>query len=75
MFPGMETQTKTWLTRHQAADRADVHLRTVARWLADGTLTRHLVHGRSRVRIDADELDRATVPGADAAVNQERVAS
>lgn len=57
---GMETAEKTWLTRQEAAERAGVHLRTVARWLAEGTLTGHRVRGRHRVRIDASEVDSVT---------------
>lgn len=60
----MRTAEKTWLTRQEAADRAGVHVRTVSRWLAEGTLTRRRVRGRSRVLIDASELDAVTLPQA-----------
>lgn len=63
----METKEKTWLTRRQAADRAGVGLRTIARRLADGTLTRHRDDLTHRVMIDAEELDRALEPAPERA--------
>lgn len=59
------TDTKTWLTRQEAADRAGVDIRTVDAWLADGTLTRYRV-GRRAVRIDAGQLDAVRTPTPDA---------
>ncbi len=54
----MQTQTKKWLTRQEAADQAEVHLRTIARWLAEGTLTGHRIRKGRRIWIDAEELTR-----------------
>jgi hypothetical protein len=61
----MDTETPHYLTREQAARRADVHIRTVARWLADGTLTKHVRRGslHARVMVDVRELDRVTGRG------------
>lgn len=58
----METTEKTWLTRREAAQRAGVGLRTIARRLADGKLTRHRDELTRRVLIDADELDAVRKP-------------
>lgn len=58
----MQTQTRKWLTRQEAADQADVSVRTIARWLADGTLTRHSIRKGKGVRIDAAELAGITEP-------------
>jgi excisionase family DNA binding protein len=55
----MTTAQKTWLTRAEAAERAGISLRTVDRWLSNGTLTRYTNRNR-RVRINADELKNAT---------------
>lgn len=55
------TGTTEWLTRRQAADRAGVHLRTVATWLSTGVLTRHRV-GVNGVRVDAAEVDALLTP-------------
>lgn len=62
----METAEKTWLTRREAAARAGVGLRTIARKLADGTLTRHRDGLSHRVLIDAAELDAALEPAPEA---------
>lgn len=54
----------TYVTRQEAARIARVHLRTISRWLDDGTLTRHHVRtGRAvRVHIERAELDRVIKP-------------
>jgi len=59
------TETRTWLTRQEAAGRAGVDIRTVDAWLADGTLTRYRV-GRRAVRIDQEQLDALRTPTPDA---------
>ena len=56
-----DEDTTVWLTRQEAADRAGVHLRTVATWLTQGHLTRHL-SGVNGVRIDQQELDDFLAP-------------
>ncbi len=61
----MQTQTKKWLTRQEAADQAEVHLRTIARWLEEGLLTRHRIRGGRGIRIDAAELARVNEPGTE----------
>ncbi len=61
----MQTQTRKWLTRREAAREAGVSVRTIARWLADGTLTRHGIRKGKGVRIDASELARITEPDAE----------
>lgn len=58
----MKTKEKTWLTREQAAARADVSTRTIDRLLATGRLTRHRTLGRRRVMIDAHELSATMAP-------------
>jgi excisionase family DNA binding protein len=55
----MDTDTKPWLTRQQAAEHASVSLRTIDRMLAEGKLTRYR-NKNNRVRISADELENAT---------------
>jgi excisionase family DNA binding protein len=67
----MTPDTPQYLTQKQAAERAGVHIRTVARWLADGTLTKHTRRGsrRARVVIQTLELDRIT--GRDIPVTDE----
>lgn len=52
---------KTWLTRLEAAERAGRDLSTIARWLREGKLTKH-VSAMNRVCIDADELDALLAP-------------
>jgi excisionase family DNA binding protein len=56
-----DTSGKTWLTRQEAADRAGRDLSTIARWLREGRLSKH-VSGLNRVCIDADELDALMNP-------------
>ena len=58
----MTTDESTWLTRRGAARRAGVDVRTIARRLADGTLTPHRDRLTRRVLIDAGELDAAMQP-------------
>ncbi len=45
------------LTKAEAAARADVHERTIRRWLADGVLTRYVLFP-NRTAIDSRELDK-----------------
>lgn len=46
-----------WLTRRQAAERAQVDPKTIDRWVRDGRLTRH---GKRRgARFKIQELDAA----------------
>ena len=66
---GDDMKHTLWLTRADAAGRVGVSVRTIARMLAEGRLTRYY-RGRGRhVRIDAAELDRVMRP------DQERKAS
>lgn len=55
--------THTLISRQETADRAQVRLRTVARWLSEGKLTRH-TDGRGRVWIDPEELEELLKPVA-----------
>ena len=45
-----------WLTRKEAAAYAQVSLRTIVRWLAEGLLTRHIT-GKGGVLISRKELE------------------
>jgi excisionase family DNA binding protein len=64
VFPGATAvSTKTLLPRRRqlislaaAADYADVHPRTVRRWIASGVLTGYRA-GPRMIKVDADELD------------------
>jgi excisionase family DNA binding protein len=63
MYGGpMNTDTKHWLTRGQAAARHGIGIRTVDRMLSTGRLTRHRRPGTRHVLIDAAELDAALEP-------------
>lgn len=52
----------TYVTRQEAARIAFVHLRTIDRWLDDGTLTRHQARKGRAVRIKRAELDELITP-------------
>lgn len=41
----------------QAAKRADVHVQTIRRWIAEGVLRATRPHSRAFYRIDSDDLD------------------
>lgn len=58
----MDTSTSgaEYLTRSAAAHQAQVSLRTIARWLAEGRLTRYTQEGRKAVYVDAQELEALT---------------
>lgn len=51
-----------YITRHQAAHIANVHLRTIDRWLAEGILTSHRIRTGRTVRIERAELDKLLTP-------------
>lgn len=55
------SEVPRWVTRSQAAEIANVHLRTVDNMLTDGRLTKHK-NGFGRVLIDRFELERQMGP-------------
>lgn len=69
MMYGDDMKRTQWLTRADAAARVGVSVRTIARMLAEGRLTRYYAGRGRNVRIDAAELDRTMSP------DQERKAS
>ena len=57
----ISAMTKTMYSRREAANHADVSVRTVARWLADGLLSKH-TDRRGRVYVDPQELEELITP-------------
>lgn len=55
------SEVPRWVTRSQAAEIANVHVRTVDNMLTDGRLTKHK-NGFGRVLIDRFELERHMEP-------------
>lgn len=55
-------ENEDFITRQEAARIAFVHLRTIDRWLDDGTLTRHQTRKGRAVRIRRTELNELITP-------------
>lgn len=58
------TATNELLTFEDAAERADVHLRTIRRWVRAGLLPVTLAAGTARPRIDSSDLHALMVQRA-----------
>lgn len=56
------TDTERLVTQKEAAERADVTVRTVQRWIEAGLLTAYRSRAPRRVRVDPDELDALSRP-------------
>jgi excisionase family DNA binding protein len=53
------------VTQREAADHADVHVRTIQRWIAIGVITGYRYGvGAKYVKVDLDEVDTLTRPVA-----------
>jgi len=64
-----EATPERLVTRREAAEHAEVHEATIARWLKAGRLTEYRTPaprgpGRPQIYVDLDEIDQLTRPVA-----------
>jgi excisionase family DNA binding protein len=57
-----EPRTAQWLTQQQAADRLQVHLRTIERARADGRLTTYRAGRERALRFRVEDVDALMEP-------------
>jgi excisionase family DNA binding protein len=57
------TEAQRFATQQEAAEYAGVTVMTIGRWIKAGRLTKFRTQiGRSRIRVDLNEIDALTTP-------------